>query len=262
MKADETGDAEPELSKDGPVATIRMRRPGKLNRLTAADLRTLQSYCQEIAQDVSIRAVLLTADISGQKSPVFSAGYDVSGFEQSNHDPKLFENTVLCLERLPQVLIAVVNGSVYGGATDMVLACDVRIGLTHAEFRMPACALGLHYYASGLQRYARVLGESVAKQAFLTAQPLSFTRLRELGVFMSLHEDQAIATASFELALQVAKLAPLATQMCKASLNEIFQGISDETILIEREARSLTSQDFAEGRRAFAERRPPRFIGQ
>ena len=151
-------DNAPILERIGFVANITLQRPGKLNRLTTDDLLVLQSHLREIAQDTSVRVVVLTSDTAGQKRSVFCAGYDVRGFDDPNHDPRLFEKTVDCLAQLPQVVIAVVNGSVYGGATDMVLACDLRIGLNEAEFRMPACALGLHYYPSGLQRYVTVMG--------------------------------------------------------------------------------------------------------
>lgn len=254
-------DAVPSLQRDGFVATMTFRRPGKLNRLTTEDLHVLQSYCCDLAQDKNVRAVVLTADTTGQKRPVFCAGYDVGGFDDPNHDPRLFEKTVEFLAKLPQVVIAVVNGSVYGGATDMMLACDLRLGLEAAEFRMPACALGLHYYPSGLQRYVDVLGLNGAKQAFLMASPMSFERLRELGAFMSLHPMPDIHGKAQELAQNIALLAPLALQATKASLNEISKGGWDADVLMSREAKCLSSSDFSEGRQAFADKRPPRFTG-
>lgn len=254
-------DSAPRLERIGFIAKITLSRPGKLNRLTTADLHVLQAHMREIAHDASVRVVVLTSDTAGQKRPVFCAGYDVGGFDDPHHDPRLFEKTVDCLAQLPQVVIAVVNGSVYGGATDMVLACDLRIGLEEAEFRMPACALGLHYYPSGLQRYVSVLGLNASKQAFLTASAMPFERLRELGVFMSLHSDQGIDAAGDQLAEKVSQHAPLALMGTKASLNEIGSEQSNTETLIDRELKCLTSADFAEGRQAFAEKRQPRFTG-
>jgi enoyl-CoA hydratase/carnithine racemase len=255
-------DSAPSLHRDGFVATITLRRPGKMNRLTTEDLHVLQTQCRELGQEPSVRVVVITADTRDQKRPVFCAGYDVGGFDDPDHDPRLFEKTVDALAQLPQVVIAVVNGSVYGGATDMVLACDLRLGIETAEFRMPACALGLHYYPSGLQRYVEVLGLNGAKQAFLTASAMSFERLRELGVFMALHTTQNIQAAGDELAQKVSLLAPLALTTTKASLNEIGRGDVNAGALMRREAQCLASTDFAEGRLAFSEKRPPRFTGQ
>jgi enoyl-CoA hydratase/carnithine racemase len=254
-------DSAPSLERIGFIAKITLQRPGKLNRLTTADLHVLQTHMREIERDSSVRVLVLTSNTAGQKRPVFCAGYDVGGFDDPNHDPRLFEKTVDCLAQLPQVVIAVVNGSVYGGATDMVLACDLRIGLEEAEFRMPACALGLHYYPSGLQRYVSVLGLNASKQAFLTASAMPFDRLRELGAFMSLHSNQDINAAGDQLAEKVSRLAPLALMGTKASLNEIGNGQSNEKTLMDREAKCLTSSDFAEGRQAFSEKRPPCFTG-
>jgi len=258
----EAFNSEPSLQIDGFVATIMLRRPQKFNRLTTEDLLVLQSQCRDIAQDKNVRAVVITADTTGQKRPVFCAGYDMSGFECPDHDPRLFEKTVECLSQLPQVVIAVVNGSVLGGATDLVLACDLRLGLEEAEFRMPACALGLHYYPGGLQRYVDVLGLSVAKQAFLLASPLSFERLRELGAFISLHPLDLIHAKGHELAQHIAHLAPLAIRTTKASLNEISKRVSDTDVLMSRESQCLASSDFSEGRQAYAEKRRPQFTGK
>lgn len=254
-------DSAPSLERSGFVAKLTLSRPGKLNRLTTTDLHTLQTHMREIARDTSVRVVVLTSDTAGQKRPVFCAGYDVGGFDDPNHDPRLFEKTVECLAQLPQVVIAVVNGSVYGGATDMVLACDLRIGLKEAEFRMPACALGLHYYPSGLQRYVSVLGLNASKQAFLTASAMPFERLSELGAFMSLHSNQEINAVGDQLAEKVSQYAPLALIGTKASLNEIGSGQSNTETLMDREAKCMTSADFAEGRQAFADKRQPRFTG-
>jgi enoyl-CoA hydratase/carnithine racemase len=254
-------DAPPIVERVGFVAKITLSRPGKLNRLTSKDLHVLQSHLRDIACDTSVRVVVLTSVTESQKRPVFCAGYDVGGFDDPHHDPRLFEKTIDCFAQLPQVLIAVVNGSVYGGATDMVLACDLRIGLHDAEFRMPACALGLHYYPSGLQRYVSVLGLNAAKEAFLTASAMSFERLRELGALMSLHSAKDIDAVGDELAGKVSRLAPLALMGTKASLNEISNGQATAETLMNREAKCLVSADFAEGRLAFSEKRQPKFMG-
>lgn len=252
----------PGLQQRGSIATLTLRRPGQFNRLTAADLRTLQAHCEHLAADPTVRAVVLTADTTGQKRPVFSAGYDVGGFEEADHDPRLFEQTVDRLAALPQVLIAGLNGSVYGGATDLAMACDLRVGLRGTEFRMPACALGLHYYPGGLQRFVAALGLDGARQAFLTARALPVERLDAWGAFVSLHGSEDFENALSTLARELAQLAPLAASATKASLNEIGAGRMQPDAMREREARCLASEDFAEGLRAFAERRSPRFTGR
>lgn len=252
----------PGLSVDGPVATLTLRRPGRLNRLSAPDLVELQRLCATIDAQPNIRVVVLTAEVEGQARAVFSAGYDVAGFDGDDHDPRLFERTVNTLAAMRPVLIAGLNGSVYGGATDLVLACDLRIGQPGLSWRMPACALGLHYYPSGLQRYLQAFGPERARQLFLTADTVSSEQLHAWGVLMALAKPADWPERLSALAQQVATLAPLATQGIKASLSELAAGQADMTVLRAREAACAASEDFREGRQAMAEHRPPVFKGR
>ena len=92
--------------------------------------------------------------------------------EPSSPGP-LFEDVAQALERLRPITICALAGSVYGGATDLALACDFRLGVQGMEMHMPAGALGMHYYPSGMQRYVSRMGLAAAKKAFLTALPFS-----------------------------------------------------------------------------------------
>jgi enoyl-CoA hydratase/carnithine racemase len=162
----------PTLTTEGSVATITLRRPSQRNSLHDEDLRVLLRYFAQLDADVSVRVLVLRAATEGQAKPVFSAGYFVGGFEAEGHDPSLFEQVPQALARMRPITVCALQGSVYGGATDLMLACDLRLGLLGAEFRMPATALGLHYYPSGLRRYVSRLGLGLAQQAFLTARAL------------------------------------------------------------------------------------------
>jgi enoyl-CoA hydratase/carnithine racemase len=159
------------------------------------------------------------------------------------------------------VTVCALNGSVYGGATDLTLACDLRLGLSGCEWRMPAAALGLHYYASGLQRYVSVLGVSLARRMFLTARPVPLEALAHADFFVSLESRETFDAALHQLAQDVAGLAPLAAQSLKQSFNEITAARHDVGVLQAREELTLRSKDFAEGRLAFQEKRKPRFTG-
>jgi enoyl-CoA hydratase/carnithine racemase len=154
------------------------------------------------------------------------------------------------------------NGSIYGGATDLVLACDLRLALEGIEWRMPAAALGLHYYPSGLQRYVSHFGIAAAKRAFLTARVFSSADLQALDLFESFSSAADFPTQLQSLANDVLALAPLAAQAMKRSLNEIAAGHYDEDVLREREISSSRTEDFAEGVKAFAQRRKPVFKGR
>jgi enoyl-CoA hydratase/carnithine racemase len=250
----------PQLERSGPIATIRLRRPSQRNSLHDADLHTLLDIFQSLDADPVVKVVVLTAQTQDQKRPVFSAGYHVSGFESGQHDPRLFEKIPNALEALRPITVCALNGSVYGGATNMVLACDLCLALAGSEWRMPATAIGLHYYPTGLRRYVQRLGLSVTKRAFLTGRAIAVEDLAATGVF-----ERVVASDEWDaqvdaLARDIAALSPQAAQASKRSLNEIGAGLYDEVQLRVRETSSHLSADFAEGLTAIREKRAPKFV--
>lgn len=252
----------PVLTIEGGVATLTLNRPAQRNRLENSDLQALLAHFDTVERDASVRVLVLTANTTGQPKPVFCAGYDIGGFDETAHGSTAFEKIPDRLVSLRPVTVCALNGSVYGGATDIVLACDLRIGLDGIEWRMPATALGLHYYPSGLQRYVSRFGVLAAKRAFLTARPFNTAQLQALGLFEAICDAQGWSATLHALVQDVLALAPLAVQETKRSLNEIARGDYDEHRLREREHLSSASADFAEGRAAFAERRKPVFTGR
>jgi enoyl-CoA hydratase/carnithine racemase len=175
--------------------------------------------------------------------------------------PLFFEKIPEALERLRPVTICALNGSVYGGATDLVLACDFTVAQRGYTWRMPAAALGLHYYPSGLRRYVSRFGLQASKRAFLLGQPMPYEDLKQLGIFEALVEADAFEAKVQNLVDTLSQMAPLALAQTKKSLNEIAAGLYNEPALKERSRQSVHTQDFAEGRTAFAERRAPKFTG-
>ena len=257
-----TSSSAPVLHVHDGVATITLNRPAHRNRLENEDLRTLLAHFEVVNHNLDVRVLVLTANTDGQPRPVFCAGYDIGGFSEADPHAVAFEQVPDALAAMRPITICALNGSVYGGATDLVLACDLRLGLQGAEWRMPAAALGLHYYPSGLQRYLRLFGESAAKRAFLTARTFNTAQLAQLGIF-----EEFVAADDWRLTLdaliqEVNSLAPLAAQGTKKSLSELAAGHVDVQALAARQHVTKQSADFAEGRKAFLERRKPVFTGQ
>ena len=252
----------PLLDIAGRVATLTLRRPSLRNSLTDDDLNTLLAHFEALNKNTAVHVVVLRANTTAQKQAVFSAGYNVDGFDNDPMAPLFFEKIPDALERLRPITVCALNGSVYGGATDLVLACDFRVAQQGLHWRMPACALGLHYYPSGLRRYVSRFGLNASKRAFLLGQSLRFEDLAKLGLFEALvpaaHFDMALNTLTDTLKT----MSPLALQATKKSLNEIGAGLYCEPVLKERSRQSVHSADFVEGRAAFAERRPPQFTGR
>lgn len=252
----------PLLRVDGGVATITLNRPEHRNRLHDEDLQTLLAHFNTVRATPEVHALVLTAE-PNQPNPVFSAGYHVGEFDaRGNTGAMPFELVPDALAALPVPTLCALTGSVFGGATDLALACDFRFGVTGMQLRMPAAALGLHYYPSGMKRYVARLGLGAARRLFLTAQPVDGTELLVMGFLDRLMPAIDLPEAVADWAANVAALAPLAVQGMKQTLNEIALGEGSEALWREREARTKTSRDFAEGRAAFAERRVARFKGE
>lgn len=252
-------DDTPQLKIEGSVATVTLNRPEHRNRLHNEDLMQLMKHFEVINNHTPIRVVVLTAEVLPTK-PVFSAGYHLGAGEQE-HSDATFEKVVDALEALRPVTICALNGSVYGGATDFVLACDFAIGVQGMEMKMPAAALGLHYYPSGISRYVSRLGLANAKRAFLMASTFKDNELLAMGYITELVPSNEHTLAVHSLAEQFLKLAPLALQTLKCSLNEVARGDYNLERLRARQTLTQASQDFAEGKLAFAQRRTPNFRG-
>lgn len=264
MTAD-AGEGDPprlHVAADG-CATVTLQRPRHRNRLHREDLITLQAQFAQAAADPSVRLLVLTAT-----GPVFCAGFHLGELEasstedQASADPQRFEHTVDALETLPLPTVARLNGSVYGGATDLALACDFRVGVAGMELRMPAARLGLHYYPRGLQRYVTRLGLQAAKRLFLLAEAVPAEELLHIGYLDELVDAGALDGAVQRLAQALEAGAPLALRGMKQSLNEIARGVFDPAPVQERMARCAASADLREGLAAFAEKRRPSFSGR
>ena len=250
----------PQLRIAHGVARITLRRPAHRNRLHNEDLAFLMESFRRIDADREIRVLVLDAHVLADR-PVFSAGYNIAEF-QAGPPPVPFEEVVDALEALRVVTLCVLEGSVYGGATDLVLACDLAIAAEGIELRMPAAALGMHYYASGLRRYVSRLGVNFTKRAFLTAEALDAQALLRVGYVQELLPRAALPARVDALATQVASLAPLALESLKQSLNELARGEWDVQQLRDRAQRTMASKDFAEAQRAFGEKRRPQWKGR
>jgi enoyl-CoA hydratase/carnithine racemase len=251
----------PILALHEGVATITLNRPAHMNRLHREDLLALRAQVDALAVDPAVRVLVLSG-----RGRAFCSGYHLGdldgGAAAAKEDPQLFEQTVDAIEALAVPTLARLNGGVYGGATDLALACDFRIGVDTMELRMPAARLGLHYYPSGLRRYVSRLGLQAAKRLFMLAETVRADELLRIGYL-----DACVPAADLDATVQslVASLAanaPLAVRGMKASLNAIARGDFDLAAMRAREAACATSGDLREGLAAFAQRRMPRFSGR
>jgi len=250
----------PVLDIDGARATIRLNRPKHLNRLQPEDLDVLSKLFDRIESDPAIRVLVLTG--TGR---AFSAGYDLGSIAeraasaQEQTAGSAFEVVVNRLEDFALPTICRINGGVYGGSTDLALACDFRIGVDTCEMFMPAARLGLHYYKSGIARYVSRLGVDNAKKLFLTAEKISAPEMLRIGYLTAMVPVETLDEEVDRLASLLAGNAPVAMCGMKRTINEIARGELDEADADRRHRDSMRSAEIAEGIKAFSEKRPPKF---
>lgn len=258
---DTADNSAPILTIDGARATIRLNRPAKLNRLSQTDLDILMGHFDCVEADPAIRVLVLTG--TGR---AFSAGFDLTAIAaraastpSDSSSGSAFEAVANRLENLGMPTICRLNGGVYGGSTDLALACDFRIGLDTAEMFMPAARLGLHYYKGGIKRYVSRLGIDNAKRLFLTAEKLDAREMLRIGYLTGMVAADALDGEVDRLATMLGGNAPKAMRGMKQAINEFARAEMDEAAADQRARDSMRGDEIKEGTKAFAEKRAPRF---
>jgi enoyl-CoA hydratase len=246
----------PILTVDGARAVIRLNRPRHHNRIETGDIAALCGHFARIEEDRRIRVLVLTA--TGR---TFCAGFNLEELAPERYDETApgFDRMVDQLEAMRVPTVAAVGGSLYGGGTDLALACDFRIGVPGIELMMPASRIGVHYYAGGLRRYVTRLGLGPAKRLFLAAEKIDAEELLRIGFLDVQVPADELAARVDALAECLAAYAPAAVQGMKRALNAIAAGTADEAEITRAWRASMRSADVAEGLAAHAEKRKPRF---
>ncbi|AJG23181.1 enoyl-CoA hydratase/isomerase family protein [Cupriavidus basilensis] len=247
----------PELVVDGHVAVITLRRPDVANRLEPEDLDLLREYLEAVNADT--RARVLRIEGQGRH---FCSGFNVGRLGGADVGAR-FEALANALEQVRPVTIAVLHGGVYGGATDLALACDFRFGAAGAEMSVPAARLGLLFYRGGLERYVTRLGLATAKRILLMADKFDAAAMLACGYLDRLEDSQqALHALAAQASENLVGMAPLALLGMKKHLNRIARGELDTAELAQDIAVADASDDLREGALAWRDKRVARFAGR
>ena len=253
------------LKIEGPRATITLNDPAKHNRLDPAGLGKLRAAIEAADADPAVRVTVLTG--AGEKS--FCSGYDLGSIPSgknakpsSETERDSFETVMDRLEAMRMPTLCALNGGVYGGATDMALACDFRLGVKGMRFFMPAARFGLHYYPSGLRRYTQKVSPSFAKRAFLLSEDFSDEDLLRMGYLDWLVDRADFQKMVDETAAKLAGLAPLSMSNMKRAIEQFAQAEPDIPRIRDGIRECQTSEDLREGLSALREKRTPAFKGR
>lgn len=214
-----------------------------------------------------VRVVVLRAN---PKSKIWSAGHDIKEIPLDGQDPlpwtagleQLLHRVRNC--RVP--VIAMVHASVWGGACDLTVTCDIVVGSPNATFAITPVKLGISYNTAGLTHFEGVLPLHVLKEMLFTGEPISAEDAHRYGMLNRLVEPERLEETAMKLAGVIASRAPFAVAALKAELRSLTSGArmsADEFELIQFARRTaFRSDDLKEGVRAFFEKRSPVFQGK
>ncbi|MFT7676498.1 MAG: methylglutaconyl-CoA hydratase [Planctomycetota bacterium] len=250
---------------EGGLVTLRIERQEVMNCLSFPTLRRFRMVLEELAGDLSVRCVLITG--AGERA--FCAGADLK--ERKSMDPERvpeFVRNIRALmddvENLPQPTIAVVNGFAFGGGTELMIACDLRVAAEEASVGLTETTLAIIPGAGGTQRLPRLIGKSRAKDLILTGRKLSAAEALSFGLVNRTAPRAELQAVALELAAQIASNGPVAVRAAKEAIDKGCDVPLDQGLAIEASCyqKVLPTTDRLEALAAFAEKRKPAFKGE
>jgi enoyl-CoA hydratase len=251
------------VERDGAIATLTLNRPSVLNALNILMIRELKEAIAELDADRSVRAIVLTG--AGDRS--FAAGADIG--ELSALDGPVAgaamarsgQALTLALENARTPTIAAINGFALGGGCELALACDIRIASEKAKFGQPEVNLGILPGYGGTQRTARLLGRGMAMYLCLSGELIDAPEALRIGLVEKVVAPAELLGEARRIATVIASRAPLAVAAAKRAIDDAISLDLEPALEIEalHFGTLIGTKDFAEGTRAFLEKRAPSF---
>lgn len=246
----------------GRVALLTINRPEARNAVNGAVANGMEEAIDRLEADDDVWVGIITGT-----GPVFSAGADlkaVASGEASALQTTRGGFAGIARRERTKPIIAAVNGPAYAGGCEIALACDLVVASTEAKFGIPEVKRSLVAAAGGLFRLPRALPKNVAMELALTGDPIDAERAYELGLVNRLCEPGALIDTAIALADQITANAPLAVRASREIVTKGMLAADDDAWRITNEAFAAVaaSEDFAEGPKAFIEKRAPEWKGK
>lgn len=232
---------------NGEVAVLTLARPEKRNALDVSMLESIRD-AQRAAESSGARAMLLCG-----QGPVFCAGADLSGVRESDFH-RVLNEVLVAFTELPFPVVAHAHGSALGAGVQLLAVSDLRVATRECVIGVPAARLGLVVHHWTVQRLVREFTPSVARAMLLAAETYDASRLHSIGAVHRIGDFES----ALQWAHELSRMAPLSMRGHKLALDaELLNDAVRDSRLA-----ALDSDDAAEGRLAFSEKRVPRFSGR
>lgn len=253
------------MTEDGHIGTIWLDNPTKLNALSHQLVEEVMEALKHL-ENTKARVVILRAQPG---SKVWSAGHDVNELPTDGRDPLGWSDPlrelVRTIENFRAPVIAMIDGGVWGGAVEVVLACDIIIATPQSRFAVTPARMGVPYNVSGMMTFMSAASLRIVKELAFTAAPITATRAEHVGMINHVIEAPELEAFTLNMAATIAANAPLSISVMKEQLR-VLAGAKPLTPRGFEKVQGLRrlvydSQDYQEGIRAFKEKRQPQFNG-